>query len=298
MAVFQVNEEKTIISKHDIIQSEVYSICSSLGFNSSQEYSGKDWRADILAEKDTKKFAFEIQISLQSLKKTIERQSKYLRDNIVCCWLFEKSPSKLTDERPDLPLFNIIVKPDNSFFVSLSDRKELPLAVFIKEFLSERIKFCNYAYAFPKQQINLIFYEMECWKCKTMNHIYYVDSLFRSSCNAIVHPDEAMWDGSKIEYRPDVIKIAEDFAKTNNKLKLATLKKRYSNTVQHSYMSFGCNKCDSIFGDWFIMEAEIDVKYGKLQIANCNGTIDLDENIKLDIPHWCYPENFPFCDQY
>ena len=34
------------------------------------------------------KFAFEIQITQQSLKKTIERQENNIADNIVGCWLF------------------------------------------------------------------------------------------------------------------------------------------------------------------------------------------------------------------
>ena len=39
-------------SVHDAIQKEIVSVCSTLGFKSFQEYTGKDWRADVFAEKD------------------------------------------------------------------------------------------------------------------------------------------------------------------------------------------------------------------------------------------------------
>src|SRR5262245_40885257 len=92
-------------SKHDEIKAEIFAVCKDFGFDATQEYQGKGWRADVLVTKNADRFAFEIQISPQTLKKTLERQAKYTRDGIRGCWLFEKSPSKLSEERPDLPLF-------------------------------------------------------------------------------------------------------------------------------------------------------------------------------------------------
>jgi hypothetical protein len=67
---------KPEVSKHDSIKAEIFAACSDLGFHATQEYKGKGWRADVFAAKDSKKFAFEIQISPQSLKKTLERQKE------------------------------------------------------------------------------------------------------------------------------------------------------------------------------------------------------------------------------
>ena len=79
---------------------------------------------------------------------------------------------------------------------------------------------------------------------------------------------------------------------------MATIKERYSNMTASSYMSFGCKKCDSIFGDWYIRNAVIDTWYGdgiadKFMIENNKVKF---ENVIVDIPHWCHPGNKKFCE--
>jgi hypothetical protein len=285
-------------SKHDSIKAEIFLACNDLGFLATQEYKGKGWRADVYATEGSKKVAFEIQISPQSLKKTLERQEKYIRDGIIGCWLFEKPISKLSNERPDLPLFYVAEQTDKSFFVSLSGRKELPLHNFLEQFLSGNIKFCKTARTSPTQHVKLVFYEMVCWKCKVMNHIYYVDTAFHSACNAAIRPSETLWGSDKIEYRPEIIELANEFIQTEqgNHLKLGDIKKRFSKTVQNSYVSFGCYSCDSIFGDWYVMEAKMEAVYGYGQVATVEKEIKIGENVELPIPHWCYPGKLPFCD--
>lgn len=286
------------LSKHDLIKAAIFSACNDIGFSATQEYRGKGWRADVFAVKNIRKVAFEIQTSPQSLKKTLERQEKYTRDGIVGCWLFEKPPAKLSSERPDLPLFYVVTKPDNSFSVSLSGRKELPIHGFLEQFLIGNIRFCKTARAFPVQNVKIVFYEMECWKCKKMNHIYFVDTNFRSACNALIHTYETLWGSDKTVHRPEIVAAVKDFINTDEgkNLKLGEIKQRFSKTVQDSYMSFGCYDCDSIFGDFYVMEAQMDAAYGYGVVASIEKMINLSENIALPIPHWCYPTDLIFCD--
>jgi len=286
-------------SKHDLIKAEIFLACNDLGFYATQEYNGKGWRTDVFAVKDTKKIAFEIQISPQSLKKTLERQEKYIRDEIIGCWLFERSPAKLTDERPELPLFYVTEQKGKMFSVSISGRKEIPLHNFLEQFLSGNIKFCKIACTSPEQKVKLVFYEMECWQCKEMNHIYFVETNFYSACNAVIHSSETLWGSDKNEYRPEIISLAKEFTKMEqgSQIKLGAIKQRFSNTIQGSYMSFGCYNCDSIFGDWYVMEAQLEAVYGFGQVATIEGKVKLNEKFDLPIPHWCYPCEMPFCDE-
>lgn len=289
---------KQEISKHDLIKAAICSSCNDLGFQATQEHRGRDWRADVYVVGDSTKFAFEIQISPQSLKKTLGRQEKYARDGVIGCWLFETAPLKFSDERPDLLLFCVTEKEDKSFSVSLSGRKELPLQDFLRNFLSGKIRFCDVARTAREQRVRLVFYEMECWKCKAMNHLYYVEPTFRSACNAAIHSDESLWGSGKNAHRPKIVALAREFIRTGQgkHIKLGEIKRRFSKTVQNSYMSFGCYSCDSIFGDWYVMEAEFEVAYGYGQVATIDESIELDEIIELNIPHWCYPGKLPFCD--
>ncbi len=285
-------------SKHKEIQDAILEACKNLGFNTMQEYRGNGWRADVFAANEVVKFAFEIQTSPQSLKTTLERQQKYIRDGINCCWLFEKSP-KLQDERPDLPVFCVHQNDDSSFTVSLNGRRELALQEFVEAFLQRRIKFCNVARTSAKQSIGLVFFEMKCWKCKAINHVYDVDvqTFFRSSCNALIQTQEMMslWDSEGVQYMPEIIQLAQKLAKTKG-LMLGPIKRRYSKTVHDSYVSFGCYKCDSIFGDYFVMEAALEAAYDPNTIR-LQGEIELLNSIEIPLQHWCYPGKLPFCDE-
>jgi hypothetical protein len=284
------------ITKHDRIQMEIVSTCQDLGIKAMQEHRGNGWRADVYVPNNDKPIAFEIQLSPQTLRKTLERQSKYIRDGIIGCWFFENPVSKLNEERPDLPLFYVEDIAGSSLQVNLGDRRKLDLHTFLQNFISNNIQFKPNAITKPKQLVNLVFYEMECWKCHALNHLFFMDTPFYSACNAKIKPEEALWESNSIEYRPEIIELAQRFiaSRKDLDLKLGEIKERYSKTVEGSYTSFGCYKCDSIFGDWFVMEAKIDLMYGPKELTH-QGEIELRESCELNIPHWCFPANKQFC---
>ena len=286
------------ISKHDRIQKEIVSTCQDLGIKATQEYRGNGWRADVYIPNNNKPIAFEIQLSPQTLKRTLDRQSKYIKDGIIGCWFFENPVSKLNEERPDLPLFYVEDQINSRLQVNLSDRRKVDLHTFLQNFISSNIQFKSIAISKAKQLVSLVFYEMECWKCHAMNHLFYVETPFYSACNAKIKPAEALWGSNSIEYRPEIIELAQRFVESRKDLdlKLAQIKERYSKTVGDAYTSFGCYKCDSIFGDWFVMEAKLDLMYGPNELTH-QGEIELSENFELSIPHWCFPDNKQFCGE-
>ena len=117
-------------------------------------------------------------------------------------------------------------------------------------------------------------------------------------CDSAFYP-ESLWGSDRQEYRPEIIDAVKQLLKTEQgeHLRLGEVKPRYSKTVGDSYTSFGCYKCDSIFGDWFVMEAEMEAVYGYGQVATFEITIKLQDDVSLPIPHWCYPESQAFCDE-
>ncbi len=286
------------LRKHDRIQNEIISTCYDLGINAIQEYRGNGWRADIYVPNSDRPIAFEIQISPQSLNKTLERQAKYMRDNINCCWLFEKPVSKLNEERPDLPLFYVEDTSDLQLLVNLGDRRKVDLQTFLQSYISNSIQFKTVAITKERQLVNLVFYKMECWKCHELNHLYYVDSLFYSACNAKIKPEEALWASNSMEFRPEIVELAQKFVKSNDDLNLSLgqIKQRLSKTIGNSYISFGCYKCDSIFGDWYVMEAKHEVMYEHKEVT-CQGVIELKDHIEMPIRHWCFPDDRQFCSE-
>lgn len=278
-------------SFHDNVKYKVAQICRELGYEVREEYKGIDWRADVLVLANNQIYAFEIQTSSQSLKRTIERQEKYIRDKIIGCWLFEKEP-KQQEELEKLPLFKINNK-DGQLTISLKDRKEITLNIFLRDFLQNKIRFSQYL---NPHEIEVRFIEFSCWHCKLKNHIYYIGN-FVSPCNAeIFEGDIEMWESDKLIFEPQIQDKVLAYAERNKELNMATIKERYSHTIRDSYMSFGCSSCDSIFGDWYIHNAIIETWYGdgvidKLTIPTKDTSLDF----KVEIPHWCHPGKFHFC---
>jgi len=285
------------IRKHDRIQMQIVATCRELGFDVKQEHRGNGWRADVFLPNNGRPIAFEVQLSPQSLKRTLERQAKYNNDGVLGCWFFETSVSKLNEERPDLPLFYVEQNDGSPLMVNLGDRNRIELSAFVTNFISNNIQFRTIAKTKTAQRVKIAFYEMDCWKCGELNHLFYVATPFYSSCNAKIKPDESLWESNSVEYRPEIIALVEKFVKANSELKLnlASIKDRFSKTVEKSYTSFGCYKCDSIFGDFFVMDAKHDVMYDP-DLITCQGEIELQDTYSLDVPHWCFPNcGEPFC---
>lgn len=44
------------------------------------------------------------------------------------------------------------------------------------------------------------------------------------------------------------------------------------------------------------MEAKLEIMYRPKELTY-QGEIELIENVKLLIPHWCFPDNKQFCDE-
>jgi len=176
--------------------------------------------------------------------------------------------------------------------VNLGERNKIELSTFLTNFISNNIQFRTSAKTKTAQRVKIAFYEMDCWKCGELNHLFYVASPFYSSCNAKIQPDESLWESNGIEYRPEIISLVEKFVKANSELKLnlASIKDRYSKTVEKSYTSFGCYRCDSIFGDFFVMDAKLDAMYAP-DLITYEDEIDLKDPCSLEVPHWCFPES-------
>lgn len=279
---------------HEYSQNKIIDACKAIQIPAQLEYRGNGYRADVMVFANEKKYAFEIQITQQTLKKTHERQEKYIRDGVIGCWLFEKEPARQNSELEHLPIFQLIEK-QNGLFVSLKGRKVLPISVFVQDFINGKIKFCHTLNPLPI--INVQFVEMPCWKCGAINHIHFL-APFHSACNTEIFEGEGMWTDEKFSFHPEIIKKIQEYARTEKgrRLHLATIKKRYSRTIEASYMSFGCNKCDSIFGDWYVHEAEIDSWYGDGVVDTYSFNVDFDLNMRQDIPHWCHPGEHDFCE--
>lgn len=278
---------------HIMAQNAIKETCKRLSYPCQLEYQCDGYRPDVMVFVGEKRYAFEIQLTEQSLEKTIKRQSNYIRDDIVGCWLFEKEPSKMSFESERLPIFKL-VDQKGSLYVSLKGRKVLPLDQFIEDFIKGKIKFCQHIKPLPKVTVNFI--KFPCWKCGKIHHIYYLDN-FHTACNIDITIQDRLWDNKGTIFNDKVIKAIQKYTNTEEgkHIVLPIIKERFSHTVGTSYMSFGCSECDSIFGDFYIHEAVLEEIYNTDK-DSFTIEADIELNVPLFLPHWCHPGSCEFCE--
>ena len=119
--------------EHIEIQYIIARACHNAGWEADIEVQGNGYIADVLAIKDDKSVAFEVQLSRQSLKDTMDRHQKFVDDDVTDVWLFKNLPATYQPRQHDVNIYNIW-REDKEFFVSNSMDKRT-LEEFVKYFL-------------------------------------------------------------------------------------------------------------------------------------------------------------------
>jgi len=280
---------------------EIIKACEENGWKSIPEFSETNWRADVLATKNEKKIAFEVQWSKQTYEETKFRQDRYKESNVRGCWFFRTAPKELRNyddsliADKEIPAFKIFKDEDSNIIAQLK-QTQLPLKSLVDSLLKRKIKFCEHIRLKPRQEVTIVFFETICWKCHKPQHLWTIEQNLLTVCNQDFYLMGSMWDSDDIDKSPKIYEAVKQYLRTENgkHLKIGELKKRYSKTVNESYLSHGCFYCDSIFGDWFLNTEKID---GQNNPQSIRHKIELDLGIiKEEGKHWCYSENGEFCE--
>lgn len=280
---------------------EIIEACKLNGWKAIPEYSETNWIADVLAIQNDKRIAFEVQWSRQSFETTQFRQARYKDSDVRGCWFFRIAPKELRNYDDsliadnDIPAFRIF-KDENSEIIAQLRQTQLPLRELVDSLLKRKLKFCNHVRLKRNQEVTIVFFETSCWKCKKRQHCYTVEQNLLSVCNQDFYLMGSMWDSDDIDKSPKIYEIVKHFIASDEgkNLRIGQLKKRYSKTVNDSYLSHGCFYCDAIFGDFYLNTE-------KMEGQNDSNSIRHKEKIDLGTmteegQHWCYSESKEFCE--
>jgi len=103
--------------EHERLKMAVYRLCKKLGWQTDIEAAGPDWQADVLATDETRKVAFEVQLSGITGEVLVERSEKYRRDGIIVVWLLKSFPKRCPLNVPVKNFTKFTWKPDFEYFV-------------------------------------------------------------------------------------------------------------------------------------------------------------------------------------
>jgi hypothetical protein len=270
--------------QHLWAKAEVVHACVEAGWNVATEVAGDGWRADVLASRGTARVAFEVQWSAQADEDALARQTRYRDAGIRGCWLFRGDPPM--PARRDLPMF--AVRPDGEQVAIIKHAGRIhPLRQFVSTLLAGKVRFSGRAIA----RLRVSFVEMDCWRCHRRGHVYYAQQL--SCCGHEIGFALASEprDSGVDPLQPEVIAVVRNGlagAGRGSGIALGAIKKRYSRTVESSYLSFGCPHCDALFGDWFVREAVLDAAIDDYACARFE--VERPMLGGADVQgHWCLP---------
>ena len=268
------------MTKEQIIES-ILSVSRNLKLDVDTKCKSEKWSADIVVNYDTYKVAFNICKSPRNIEETY----KTMREERICgCWLL--MPAKNSVFLPNnMPCFKLSEKFDviqvflNSEFDDDSSNV-LTLETFIPALIKGNIRFAE---KMMVKYIEVCFFDMECWKCHKENQVYFINRLL-SSDGISVPCNSASMD--KLEFNPLIIKSIEQYVNSHPEMgiRMGKIKPRFSKTVGGSYPSFGCAYCDSIFGNHFVQEVMMEMRYYSKELLKTR--IEIQDDISIPADCW------------
>jgi hypothetical protein len=283
-------------AKQDIVEA-----CQKVGFVARTEVSGADWRADVLATKGNVNVAFEVQWSGQTEEETRLRQRRYESAGVRCCWLMRKPPEALVrSPTKGLPVFPLSLVDDKLLHVKVGEMVR-PLNDFTQSLLNRKIQFRTSATLDSTQRVTVVFFGISCWKCGHGSHIYYLEEAYRTCCGISADSVEGLEDAKGDEFAPEVVAAVQEFLMSaeGRRLHVGEIKRRFSGTVGHAYPSFGCPKCEAIYGEHFRIQSSSQARYEKGSApAILSVEVICPRTISAPHPHWCSPTTGEFCDEF
>lgn len=253
---------------------EIIDVANNLNLAIETKVKKDKWKADIVITFTNYKVAFNISKAPRNVK---EQYSEMRKEKVCGCWLLLPSKSSCYYEN-EMPCFSITEEEQ----VCVNDKK-IPFKNFIRSIIVGKVRYANIE---TISSVEVCFYQKECWKCHRPSYQYWVSKLisdkgvsFRLAFSEGISPtDENIANGVTQYLR----------ALPNSNIIMGEVKPRYSKTRGQSYRSFGCPYCDSLFGEYFAMDDQMEMIYEEEHLLHA--IIKLPKSFTFAVNQW-YAEN-------
>ncbi len=262
--------------------------CAEAGWSVDLEHAEADWRADVLADRNGQRVAFEVQWSRQTLAETVVRQARYQAAGVRGCWFFRYPPQEVRrpggdttlEARQDLPLFGLVTdRAHDGYGVRMGGHTH-PLGQVVGALLGRRIAFRSHRTALGHHVVDITFHDKVCPSCGAPCQVYRVATCEGAVPRAPCGERVLLWSG--VPYHPDVIHAARRLYTVNPRQDAIPL------ALIEPTVGFRCPVCRV-----------------RLAPPPLTGPAVRDSGIAADVtftrplydpyPHWCYPPDGPFC---
>ena len=232
-------------------------ICENEGWTYEKYYKAENWKADVLITVGGQQFAFMAFSSLSTASKVLPLMEA---DGVYGLVL---SPKR--DIKDSIACFGL-QKDDGGMMVKV-EKCELPLSEFVKKAVDGKIIHRTSALI---KSVEVMFPIMNCYECGTPHSVYFVRYLVDEKekkydlADMLYGYDEELKSKlPDLQFGDEILGMVKRYVAEHpeTKIVMGEVKERYSKTMGESYMSFGCPKCDSIVGDYYLNDLGMDVMY-------------------------------------
>lgn len=260
------------------------------GWEAQPEVVGDGWVADVLAEKDGKKVAFEVQWSAQVDADYAYRQERYAAAGVRCAW-FVRHERSIHAPTKGLPIF-LLAEDGDDMTTSLGEEPQ-PLADGVTALLQGRLQHRDYLSSGDPAEMTVHLHQDQCWSCHAPFIFWTVAGATATGPCGLTHWKAGHYDlfaEDRVEATPAIRHAAEQAA-NGLTVPLAKLSPRYTKMSGTTYMAFSCPKCSSVSGDMYIrsmlMENSYEEPFRKVSLPV--------GEYGLPHPHWCLDKGAGHC---
>ena len=249
----KVNErlKERPISKTDFMAA-VLQICENKGWKYKKYYKANGWKADILISTENRSVAISAFNSSASATKSLPQIS------VEGLTWYGLILSTKKDDISGLSCFRLHRNEDAMEVVVAENN--VSLESFIKKALENKIEHLTKA---KITAVDVLFERVECYFCHEPHFIHYVRYLIdeKGKKRDLAYVDD--YDLPDLRFGEEILEVIKYYIDSHPEkgIVMGEVKKRYSRTMEQSYMSFGCPKCDGILGDFYLNDLEACLIY-------------------------------------
>lgn len=255
------------ISKREFMTA-MMEICKNECWEYEKYYKSGHWKVDLFIKSNGQQYAISVFNSISAASNYISGIEK---DNVKVIG-FILSPKK--DFNAETPCFGIH-KTEEGINVNITNQ-QMSLHSFIKKVMDGKLVHKTRT---TITAVDMIFDSIECYFCGEPHSVFFVRYLidenggkhdyaklkyeyetnakliFGHQANKIKIPD--------LQFGKDIVNDVKLYIDNHpeRNIVMGEIKERKSRTMNCSYMSFGCPKCDGIVGDFYLSELEIEFAY-------------------------------------
>jgi hypothetical protein len=281
---------------HDLLKIAVRNAARASGWSAEVEEPDptpdRKWIADVLANKDAVRVAFEVQISPITKEALLRRQDAYSRSRVRCCWFVKGFLADGFISRPERrsPIFKLIEDQEAElgtprYFVSIVPGQRIPLKEAVGSLLRGEFKWRPVRRTLRNEKV-VILRVNECSKCHHALGMFDLEAEL-IECGSI--PKKVAAQSSLLDLT--VQDAVEQYVSEHPELDFSISYPRFMacprSRIEDIY--FTCGHCKEIIGfdrhDWYWSRHSSRIA----EIA-----LPQTASVAND-PHWCYSTVGDFC---